>query len=147
MKFKFDNIPIFAGLNDKSLAFLEKMAKCKKFKKGEFLIRQDTEGNTFFLLASGRVEIVILNKGRKKTVLSILGPNSCFGEMALIECMKRSASVRALTSGKVYILSNADLYHLYQQFPAQYAIVILNIARDLCRRIRELNNTFVSITR
>jgi CRP-like cAMP-binding protein len=147
MKFKFESIPIFAGLNEEALSFLESMAKCKKFKKGEILIQQDTEGTSFFLLASGQVEVVILQKGRKKTILTKLGPHSCFGEMALIECMKRSASVRALTAGKAYSLTNADLYHLYQKMPGQYAIVILNIARDLCRRIRELNHVFASITR
>jgi CRP/FNR family transcriptional regulator, cyclic AMP receptor protein len=35
-----------------------------------------------------------------------------------------------------------DLYHLFKRFPEQYAIVILNIARDLARRLRALDEKF-----
>ena len=110
------------------------------------LINQGDEGNTFFILKSGKVEIVLQQKPHKEAILASLDPMSCFGEMALIECMRRSASVRALEDGQAYVLSNADLYHLFKKSPDQYAIIILNIARDLCRRIRELNQIFIALT-
>ena len=146
MNFSFESVPIFAGANPESIAFLKNLAKLKKFKKGDLLINQGDEGNTFFILKSGKVEIVLQQKPHKEAILASLDPMSCFGEMALIECMRRSASVRALEDGQAYVLSNADLYHLFKKSPDQYAIIILNIARDLCRRIRELNQIFIALT-
>ena len=147
MKVSFEAIPIFAGLERTSLIFLKNLAKVQKFKKNEFLIKQGEEGHAFFILKAGKVEIILQQKPDKEAILATLGPLSCFGEMALIECMKRSASVRALENGQAYVLNNGDLYHLYEKFPDQYAIVMLNIARDLCRRIRELNQIFLVLTR
>lgn len=146
MNFSFENIPIFAGLDPESISFLKNIAKLQTFKKGELLIKQGDEGNTFFILESGKVEIILQQIPYKEAILASLGPMSCFGEMALIECMRRSATVRAVEAGRTYILSSADLYHLFKKTPDQYAIVILNIARDLCRRIRELNQIFIALT-
>ena len=146
MPFSFEAIPIFAGLNTETVTFLKDLAKIKVFKKDDLLIKQGDEGNTFFILESGKVEIVFKQKPHKEVILATLGPMSCFGEMALIECMRRSASVRALEAGQAHMLSSGDLYQLYKKSPEQYSIVILNIARDLCRRIRELNQIFITLT-
>ena len=54
----------------------------------------------------------------------------------------RSASVIALEPTRVFTLKGMDFYKLYRQRPDQYGIVVLNIARDLARRLHQLDEHF-----
>ena len=62
--------------------------------------------------------------------------------MSLVESVVRSASVVAAEPTRVYSLKAIDFYRLYKLRPEQYAIVMLNIARDLSRRLRQLDEQF-----
>jgi CRP/FNR family transcriptional regulator, cyclic AMP receptor protein len=64
----------------------------------------------------------------------------------MIECVTRSASLRAAETASLFSLKGTDLYHLYRHQPDQYAIVILNIARDLSRRLRSIDEKFAAIS-
>jgi CRP-like cAMP-binding protein len=66
--------------------------------------------------------------------------------MSIIECVARSASVRAVEDTFLFSLKGTDLYRLFQRHPDQYAIVILNIARDLSRRLRAIDEKFSAIS-
>jgi CRP/FNR family transcriptional regulator, cyclic AMP receptor protein len=81
-----------------------------------------------------------------ETVLAVLGPQDFLGEMSIIECVARSASVRAVEDTSLFALRGTDLYRLFQHHPDQYAIVILNIARDLSRRLRAIDEKFSAIS-
>ena len=81
-----------------------------------------------------------------QTLLAVFGPRDFMGEMSIIECVTRSASVRALEKTSLFGLRGIDLYRLFQRRPDQYAIVILNIARDLSRRLRALDEKFSVIS-
>ncbi|MEM9185147.1 MAG: ATP-binding cassette domain-containing protein [Planctomycetota bacterium] len=61
---------------------------------GETIIRQGDEGDLFYLIDSGEVDVVVDRAGQKETVAH-LGPGRYFGEVALIEKQKRNASVIA----------------------------------------------------
>jgi CRP/FNR family cyclic AMP-dependent transcriptional regulator len=68
------------------------------------------------------------------------------GEMSIIEPVTRSAAVRAVEETFLFALRGLDLYHLFQKQPDQYALVILNIARDLSRRLRSLDERYSAIS-
>jgi CRP/FNR family transcriptional regulator, cyclic AMP receptor protein len=65
--------------------------------------------------------------------------------MSMIECVTRSASLRAIEETFLFALKGTALYRLYRRQPDQYAIVILNIARDLSRRLRSIDEKFAAI--
>jgi CRP/FNR family transcriptional regulator, cyclic AMP receptor protein len=99
-----------------------------------------------FIIGEGSVEVV-KNMGRsQETVLAILLPRDFIGEMSIIDSVARSASVRAVEETTLFSLRGIDLYHLFQKHPDQYAIVILNIARDISRRLRVLDERFAAIS-
>ena len=54
----------------------------------------------------------------------------------------RAASVRALTPVRAIEIKAATLHHLFQKMPEQNAIVLLNIARDMARRLREIDDAY-----
>jgi cAMP-dependent protein kinase regulator len=68
---------------------------------GEVVVREGEAGEQFFLIAEGEFEVVETAGGRVNT----LQPGDHFGEVALLRDVPRTATVRALTRGKVMTLS------------------------------------------
>jgi CRP-like cAMP-binding protein len=141
-----ETIPIFAGLNRAALAEIARSVEEGAFRTGEIIVREGEAGNRMFIIRSGRVEIVKHLAQARETVLAVLGPGNFLGEMSIIECVTRCASVRALEDSFLFALKSIDLYRLFQRYPDQYAILILNIARDLSRRLRTLDERFAAVS-
>jgi CRP/FNR family transcriptional regulator, cyclic AMP receptor protein len=139
-------IPIFAGLTTTALTEIAGAVEETAFHQGEIIIREGEPGDRMFIISAGSVEIV-KNLGRsQETVLAVLLQKDFLGEMSMIECVARSASVRAIEETTLFAIKGIDLYHLFQKHPDQYAIVILNIARDISRRLRALDERFAAIS-
>lgn len=81
--------------------------------------------------------------GEPPVKLTRLGPGDFFGEMTLTEMQPRSASVVAEVDAKLLELRAADLYRLYKQDLKAYVLVVQNINRELCRRLRRTNERLV----
>ena len=141
-----ETIPIFAGLDSAALAEIARSVEEAAFRAGEIIVREGEAGNRMFIVRSGRVEVVKYLGQTHETVLAVLGPGSFLGEMSIIECVTRCASVRALDDTLLFALKGIDLYRLFQRYPDQYAIVILNIARDLSRRLRTVDEMFAALS-
>ena len=58
------------------------------------------------------------------------------GEMSLIDIQPRSATARAIGAATVYVLDLAEIGKLYSRDPETYALLVLNIAREISRRLR-----------
>ena len=76
--------------------------------------------------------------------LGRFGPGDFFGEMCILETLPRSATVHAISDTTLYSLNSLTFYHLYEALPRQHSILILNIARDLSRRLRHLDELFAA---
>ena len=83
-------------------------------------------------------------RDRKETKLAELGEGEVFGEMSVIEAVERSASVRAIEPSLVYSLSGAALDKFRRFWPDQHAIVVMNLARGLSKRLRQLDEAFAA---
>jgi CRP-like cAMP-binding protein len=58
--------------------------------------------------------------------------------------MPRAASIRAVSRVRALEIKAATLHHLYQKMPDQYSIVLLNLARDLARRLSRLDDAYIA---
>jgi CRP/FNR family cyclic AMP-dependent transcriptional regulator len=139
-------IPIFAGISSIAIAEIASAAQEVMFQKGDIIVREGQPGDRMFIIASGSVEVVKYLAERRETVLAVLRPRDFLGEMSIIDCVARSASIRAVEDTSLFALKGIDLYHLFQHHPDQYAIVILNIARDISRRLRAIDEKFAAIS-
>jgi CRP/FNR family cyclic AMP-dependent transcriptional regulator len=139
-------IPIFAGLTPAALEEIANAAEEAVFPKGEIIVREGELGNRMFIIAAGSVEVVKYLGQTHETVLAVLGPRDFLGEMSIIDCVARSASIRAVEDTALFSLKGIDLYHLFQKYADQYAIVILNIARDISRRLRAIDEKYAAIS-
>ena len=75
----------------------------RPFHKGEVIIKQGTIGETFYILASGKLS-VFKDKFLHKKKIADLESNAFFGEMALIDNVKRNASVIGEEAGEIYFM-------------------------------------------
>lgn len=139
-----EGMHIFAGLNESALAALTAASQESRAQKGELVVREGIPGREMFLIGRGRVEVVKAAGSAQEIVLAQLGTGDFFGEMSIIECRPRSASIRALEPTVLYILKSDDLLRLFNQWPDQYGILIFNIARHLCRRLRTMDEVFAA---
>jgi NADH dehydrogenase len=78
-----------------------------RFAAGQDIIRQGEPGCRFYIVNSGKVEVVRRN-GNSETVLATLGPGKYFGEVALLHSAVRTATVRAVEDTRVLSIARKD---------------------------------------
>lgn len=128
-------MPVFGGLAEPALAVLLAGARELPLRCGEFVVREGEPAQAMYVLESGRVRVTRQWAGRE-LVLTELGAGDCFGEMALLDLYPRSASVRALEDGLAIELTPAQLLQLYEHDLEAFAMVQMNLAREMSRRLR-----------
>jgi CRP-like cAMP-binding protein len=74
-----------------------------------------------------------------------LDPGDFFGEMTLIEMQNRSATVVAESPTVLYELTARNLYTCYKADIHAYVMVMQNINRELCRRLRRADNRIAEL--
>lgn len=129
------NVPIFGGMKRNTLAFLLKASARAEFGQGQFLFRQDDPADEFYVLESGSV--AILKRWEDQDyLLRRLETGDCLGEMALIDYFPRSASAFAESDCVLLRISSKTLMSLYEKDLEQFALIQMNLARELSRRLR-----------
>ena len=103
------------------------------FKAGSVIFREGDEARDLFVIKSGQVRIQIGNR-----TVTELGPDSIFGEMALIDDEPRSATATAVTDVELVPVSEKQFLFLVSQTP----YFALKVMRVLAKRLRATNKTF-----
>ena len=120
-------VPIFAHCTPDEIAAITGVAQEGFFAPDQIIVTQGTPGQAFYLIISGRVEI--LRDGKS---LGAFGPGDFFGEMSLLDQAPRSATIRALDQTQCLMLSSWDFKALLERHPS-IAIKLLEV---LSRRLR-----------
>ena len=129
------SMPIFGALREEALQVLLEHARSVEVRGGAFFFRENDPARSMFVLEAGTAQVTKRWRGRE-FVLNSLMPGDCFGEMALMDLAPRSASVRAETDCRSIEFSTDDLLRLYERDVEQFALVQMNIGREVCRRLR-----------
>jgi CRP-like cAMP-binding protein len=130
------NIPIFGGLQDPGLEKLIRMMEQQTFPVGAVVAKQGESGRSMYIVRTG--ELIVKRQVLSGPVRVVrIKPGDFFGETTLIEIHPMSASVVVEQQATLYRLTNRDLYRLYQEDQQAYVMVVLNLSRELCRRLRK----------
>ncbi len=141
------DVPIFAGLELSALRELVEQIPAVDVPAGGLVVREGAPGRELFVIHTGSVEVIKHLGESRETILATLQAKDTFGEMAVIESMARSASVRAVKQASLFCINAGLLQQFSKKRPGQYAIVILNISRALSRRLRALDENWSEASR
>jgi CRP/FNR family cyclic AMP-dependent transcriptional regulator len=75
----------------------------------------------------------------------MLTQGDCVGEMSLIDIQPRSATARARGAATLYVLDLSEIAKLYRSDIEAYALLVLNISREISRRLRCADDLMVSM--
>gem|GEM_PF-262481 len=129
-------IGLFGALSDDFLEHLVSILSTVRVKPGEIVFREGDAAREMYLVLDGEIEILKKSHRGRETRVAILGPNDCFGEMSIIDLQPRSATARALGPAHLLKISTEEMDALYRHDLKSYTLIVLNLARDLSRRLR-----------
>ncbi len=132
--------PFFGGLTDASLELLISMLVECRFDVGATVVAEGEPGRSLFIVKSGRLAVSKRATSGSVIPISVLEPGDFFGEMTLIEMQNRSATVVAENPTVLYELTAQKLYACYKADIHAYVIILQNINRELCRRLRRADD-------
>ena len=132
-------MPIFGGIRTEILQFLLALCPTVSVPQNDFFFREHDQGDAMFVLEAGKAAVLKSWRGRDHPLQTLM-EGDCFGEMAVMDHCPRSASVRAVEDCITIRISAANLYQVYTQDLKQFALIQMNMGREVCRRLREADN-------
>jgi CRP/FNR family transcriptional regulator, cyclic AMP receptor protein len=137
--------PFFGGLSDTSLDLLISMLVERRFDEGATVVAEGQPGRSMFIVHLGK--LVVSRQGESGQMIRMAGLESgdFFGEMTLIEMQNRSATVITERPTVLYELAARNLYSYYKADIQAYVMVIQNINREFCRRVRRADKRIAEL--
>ena len=123
--------PLFDGLSRKELTELAQVSEDLEIEPGKVLCKEGEIGHEFFVIVDGDVKVT--RKGRRVATRS---SGDFVGEIALLEELRRTATVTAETPVRLFVLTRKDFRHLLDQKPG----VERKVLRALARRLAETSS-------
>ena len=125
------HLPFFAGLWDRGLEWVARTLVERAAAEGTDVFREGEPGASLFVVKQG--ELLAVHRGCE---LMRMHAGDFFGETTLLEMQPRPFTARVVQQSVLYELTNKDLYKLYKEDVKAYVLVLQNINRELCRRLR-----------
>jgi CRP/FNR family transcriptional regulator, cyclic AMP receptor protein len=135
----------FGGLSDASLEILVAMLAERRVDAGATVVAEGEPGRSMFIVRSGHLAVSKCGELGRTIRMSDLAPGDFFGEMTLIEMQNRSATVVAEVPTLLYELTARNLYTYYKSDIHAYVLVLQNINRELCRRLRRSDSRIAEL--
>jgi CRP/FNR family cyclic AMP-dependent transcriptional regulator len=139
-------IGLFGALSDDVLLHLARTLKPILLGSGDLVFREGEPAHEMYVLLDGEVEVLKRSRSGRDHRIALLGPTDTFGEMSVVDMQPRSATVRAVAPSRVLRMSTEDMDGLYRHDLKSYALITLNIARDLSRRLRVTDGILADFT-
>jgi CRP-like cAMP-binding protein len=130
------DIGLFGALPEEVLIKLAQTLSVVEVSPGVTLFKEGEDGRSMYVVLRGEVEVCKRSQKGTDARVALLGPGDWFGEMSIVDVQPRSASIRALAPSSLLCITTFDLDQLYRQDLKAYAIIVLNLARELSRRLR-----------
>jgi CRP-like cAMP-binding protein len=129
-------VGLFGAVNDEALEFLSSKLVVLQPSAGDIVFHEGDAARDMFVVMNGEMEVLKKSHGGIEARVALLGPGDWFGEMSILDVQPRSATVRVLAPSRVLRIAASDLDALYRHDVKAYAIIVLNVARELSRRLR-----------
>jgi len=134
-------VPLFAGLSDSEVSLLSSQARKKLFPGKQQILWRGEEGETLYVIASGRVKVHCSTEAGGEVTLDILGAGAYFGELSLLDQAPRSADVTAIEHTECVLLRSTALREAVGRIPD----LAWRLLEYLAQRVRAQNSSIESL--
>ncbi len=132
-------VAIFKGFADADLARLAAELDERYLEAGEVLFWQGDEGNNCYVILTGELAVITYINGTEMR-LGTRCAGEIIGEMALIDSSPRSATVRAVTAGRLAVLNKQHFTTLMSNDP----VLALELLRDVTAHLRSTSQRMIA---
>jgi CRP-like cAMP-binding protein len=128
-------VPAFSTLIADDLSAVADVIVPRTFGAGEVVFREGDTGDTCYLVRAGHFRAVREHSDGRSITLATFGPGDIFGELAMFDAERRSATVEALEDTDAAAILGADMRRLLRAHPD----IAVKLLGALSRRLRETN--------
>jgi CRP/FNR family transcriptional regulator, cyclic AMP receptor protein len=128
-------VPVFSTLVQDDLERIARFAVPREFEPGEVVFREGDASDTCYVVHDGRARAIRTHRDGRTLTLATFGPGDIFGELALFEDERRSATVEAIEPTGTIAVLGPDMRRLM----SEHAEISARLVIALGRRLRETN--------
>jgi CRP/FNR family transcriptional regulator len=128
-------VPVFATLEQSDLERIAQLAVPRQFQPGQAVFREGDQSDTCYIVREGHARAVRSHGDGRTITLATFGPGDIFGELAMFEDERRSATVEAIEPISVVAVLGGDMRRLMIEHPE----ISTRLVIALGRRLREMN--------
>jgi CRP-like cAMP-binding protein len=126
---------LFGGLLEEQINQILPLMEQEDYQAGENIIVEGQPNDKIRFILNGRVAVV-----KNHVTLIEFNEGDAFGEMEVLDVMPSAATNVALEPTRVMSISNRALRSLYKIDIKAFSLMLMNLARDLSRRLRKMND-------
>lgn len=128
------NWPVLASLTDGERDEVLRAGRRRRFAKGEVIFHHGDPADSLHLLDTGRVAVRVVTPQGEQAILTVLGPGTAFGELALIDGhAHRTATITALQPCETIALRRRQFERLLERHPQVNAFLLASLAAQVNR--------------
>jgi CRP/FNR family transcriptional regulator len=128
-------VPVFSTLEQSDLERIAELAVPRQFEPGQAVFREGDQSDTCYIVREGHARAIRSHGDGRTITLATFGPGDIFGELAMFEDEKRSATVEAIDPTSVVAVLGPDMRRLMTEHPE----ISKRLVIALGRRLREMN--------
>jgi CRP-like cAMP-binding protein len=129
---------LFGGITEEQIGTLLPLMENEEYEAGSDIIVEGTRNDKIHFIEEGRVAVL-----KEGIVLSEFGEGDTFGEMEVLDIMPSAATIKAVTPVRLLSMSNKTLHEIYKTDLGVFSMLLMNLARDLSRRLRKMDERAV----
>src|SRR5271157_5157944 len=128
-------VPVFSTLVQGDLERIAELSVPRRFEPGEVVFREGDASDTCYIVRDGHARAIRRHSDGRTITLATFGPGDIFGELAMFEDERRSATVEAIDTTSVVGVLGPDMRRLMGEHPDIAARLVIALGR----RLREMN--------
>jgi CRP/FNR family transcriptional regulator len=128
-------VPVFETLAEADLAEVAEVAVPRRLAANEVVFREGDASDTCYIVRSGHARAVRAHADGRTLTLAHFGPGDIFGELAMFDDERRSATVETLEETEVVAILGGDMRRLLREHPG----LAVKLVVSLGRRLRDTN--------
>ncbi|HEX2411600.1 MAG TPA: Crp/Fnr family transcriptional regulator [Solirubrobacteraceae bacterium] len=133
-------VPVFDELMDDDLIRVAEVTVPRRFSAGEAVFREGDDSDTCYIVRSGHARAIREHPDGRQITLATFGPGDIFGELAMFDDERRSATVEATDDLEVLGILGGDMRRLLRRHPDMAVKLVISLGR----RLRAANERLAS---